>query len=138
MSYLKEISSLTNNLCEVFEFNKMLIDAINASHEGIAMLDEDGNYKYMNTAHEHMFGYDKNELIGKSWETLYTKETVTWFLENVTPIILKDGYWSGEVNAISKDGVTVVEQVVYLTALPNGGLICTCRDKNFDNRKWKI
>lgn len=115
-----------------------LNDAINASHEGIAVLDENGIYTYMNKAHEIMFGYGPGELIGKSWTTLYKEKDVKWFLANVFPIIGEKGKWSGEAIGIKKDGVTVVYEMVYLTSLPDGGLICTCRDRGYEVNKWEM
>jgi PAS domain S-box-containing protein len=125
---LTKIKKLTEEIEKVNTFNQHLIEAINTSHEGIALLDENGNYTWMNKAHETMFGYGEGELIGKSWTIIYSDEDVQWFIENVFPTIDKEGKWSGEATAISRDGVTKVEEMVYLTALPNGGLICTCRN----------
>ena len=130
MSDLDRLSELANKLDSLQLFNSRLIEAINTSHEGIALLDVDGIYVYMNKAHESMFGYGEGELIGKSWTILYSEEDLQWFGENVFPIIEREGKWSGEATAISKDGKTLVYEDLYLTSLGDGGLICTCRDKN--------
>jgi PAS domain S-box-containing protein len=130
MSNLKEISILLEKFESLKTFNESLVEAINTSHEGIAILDEEGIYTYMNESHSKMFGYESNELIGKSWTILYSESDLEWFSQNVFPAIDKDGKWSGEATAISKDGETLIHEDLYLTALPNGGLICTCRDKN--------
>lgn len=127
MENIKRIKILTEEFEKVNLFNNQLIEAINTSHEGIAILNSDGIYTWMNNAHEEMFGYEKNDLIGKSWDILYSEDDVDWFIKNVFPIIEKEGKWSGEATAISKDGVTKINEMVYLTALANGGLICTCR-----------
>lgn len=129
MENLIRIQKLSSELDQFFTFSNHLILAINTSHEGIAILDKDGIYTWMNSAHETMFGYDKNELIGKSWTTIYKPDDIKWFSENVFPVIAKEGKWSGEAIAIAKDGVTPVYEYVYLTSLPDGGLICTCRVK---------
>jgi PAS domain S-box-containing protein len=107
------------------EFVDKLTTALNTSNEGIAILDKDGIYIYLNKAHEEMFGYDPGEMIGMTWEILYTPEQVEYFKKNVFPIVGATGKWHGEDVGICKDGSTVKESV-YLTALPDGGLICTC------------
>jgi PAS domain S-box-containing protein len=127
---LRELAKLGDKLGNVMSFNNKLITAINTSIEGIALLDENGNYTWMNTAHEIIFGYGKDELIGKSWTTLYSEDDVAGFVETVFPEIEKHGFWKGEATAISKDGKTKIEEILTLTALEDGGLICTCRDKN--------
>jgi PAS domain S-box-containing protein len=124
---IKRLKILTEEIEKINNFNNQLIEAINTSHEGIAILNSDGVYTWMNKAHESMFGYESRELIGKSWSIIYSEEDVDWFVNNVFPIIEKEGKWSGNATAISKDGVTKINEMVYLTSLPNGGLICTCR-----------
>ena len=72
-----------------------------------------------------MFKYGKGEMLGQTWEILYTDEQVKYFIENVFPEIAKNGKWSGKDVATAKDG-SLVKEIVYLTALPDGGLVCTC------------
>ena len=128
-SYLKDIKELSNKMGELIDFNSMLIDALNSSSEGIALLNKEGKYIWLNKMHAVMFGYTPGELIGESWELLYKKEDLIFFYENAFPQIEKTGKWSGETKGIKKDGNTIVEEIVYLTALSNGGLICTCINK---------
>lgn len=129
-SNIKDISELLCKLESLTDFNHSLVEAINTSHEGIAILDKDGIYTYMNDSHAKMFGYTADEMIGKSWTILYSESDIEWFNETVFTVIDKEGRWSGEATAISKDTNKLVNQAVYLTSLTNGGLICTCRNKN--------
>ena len=135
---LSKIADLTKQVDDLIQFKQTIIGAVNVSHEGIAILDKNGNYTYMNSAHESMFGYSNNELIGKSWSTIYRPDDVKWFVTNVFPVLDKEGKWSGEATAICKDGVTLVHEMVYLTSLPDGGLICTCRDRGYEVNKWEL
>jgi PAS domain S-box-containing protein len=134
---LTKLSDMLDELENLKSFNDILIEAINTTHEGIALLDSEGCYTYMNKAHATMFGYTYDEMIGQHWRILYSESDLEWFGENVFPIIAKEGKWSGEATAIHKDGKTLIYEDLYLTSLKNGGLICTCRDKNI-NHKWKI
>lgn len=135
---LNRIAKLTEEVDNLMSFKQQIITAVNTSHEGIAILDKDGVYTYMNEAHEKMFGYNMGELIGKSWATIYKPEDVKWFVEHVFPILEREGKWGGEATAIKKDGKTLVHEMVYLTRLPDGGLICTCRDRAFEINKWEL
>jgi PAS domain S-box-containing protein len=126
---IAKIAKLGKKLNEEMEFNAKLIAAINTSIEGIALLDEDGIYIYMNRAHEEMFGYSEGEMIGKSWTILYSKEDVVNFVETIFPEIEKHGFWKGEATAICKDGKTKVDEYLTLTATKDGWLICTCRER---------
>ncbi len=125
---IAKIAKLGKKLNEEIDFNNKLIAAINTSIEGIALLDENGIYIYMNRAHEKMFGYSEGEMIGQSWTILYTDKDVVNFVDTVFPEIEKLGFWKGEAVAIAKDK-TKVKEYLTLTATNDGWLICTCRER---------
>jgi PAS domain S-box-containing protein len=55
-------------------FDKKLI-AIENAFDGIAVLNAEGKYVYMNNSHAKLFGYDSgSELIGKTWKSVYSEE----------------------------------------------------------------
>lgn len=122
----EDIKILSEKISNIFKQNELLKMAINTSHEGIAILNDKGEYIYMNEAHAEMFGYSVNELIGKTWQILYKEKDVEYFINEVFPIIEQNGKWSGRYIGYAKNGTPVFEEV-YLTSLPNGGLVCTCR-----------
>ena len=125
---IAKIARLGKKLSAEMEFNAKLIAAINTSVEGIALLDDEGHYIYMNRAHEAMFGYDEGEMLGKSWTMLYSKEDVEMFIKTIFPVIEKQGFWKGDATAICKDG-KLFEEYLTLTATEDGWLICTCRER---------
>lgn len=109
---------------------RSLAAAIDAALEGIAILDSEGRYIYMNPAHAHLFGYEHpRELIGQTWRTIYRPEAIREFEANVFPKLAKDGYWHGFPTGLKKDGTDIPEEVS-LTMLPGGGLICVCMDNS--------
>ena len=106
------------------------LTAIEHAFDGIALLDKSGNYTYMNKAHADLFGYDSaDELYGKSWQSIYTTEAADRLQKEVFPVLGKKGNWSGETIGISKDKKPVM-QYVSLTSLPDGCLVCVCRDNS--------
>ncbi len=103
-------------------------DAIEASMDGIAILDENQNYVYANEAHLRIYNYDTSEeLIGKSWRILYNEDELKRFDHDIMPEFSKKGQWRGEATGKKKDGSSFLQEVS-LTALDNGGLICVVRD----------
>lgn len=107
--------------------------AIEKAGDGIALLDRHGRYYYMNDAHVKFFGYSSSlELIGKSWRELYAEEERKWIDQQVFPILAKEGNWKGETVGISKQGTPVYQEIT-LSILPDGDLLCICRD--FSERK---
>lgn len=100
--------------------------AVEAALDGIAILDEAGNLLYLNDAHLKMFGYNRTELIGKSWKTLYYPEEIQRINREVRPILKQTGQWRGQVVAKRRDGSTFFEEVS-LTRTEKG-VISVCRD----------
>jgi len=106
------------------------LTAIEHAFDGIALVDKIGNYTYMNKSHANLFGYDApDELYGKSWENIYTPEAAERLKKEVFPVLGKNGNWSGETIGISKDKKPVM-QYISLAKLPDGGLVCICRDNS--------
>jgi PAS domain S-box-containing protein len=127
LSNIEEIKSLSDKISLLFKQNELLRLAINTSHEGIAILNENGEYIYINEAHAEMFGYTVDELIGKTWEVLYKPNDIEYFKTIVFPVIFANGKWNGKHIGYKKNGDEVNEEV-YLTLLPNNYLVCTCRN----------
>lgn len=118
--------------------DKMTI-AVNDAMDGIAVLDEKGNYIYVNEAHIKMFGYKHNiDFIGNSWHMLYEDDEIERLESKIFPQIIANGRWAGETRGILKNGSSVYQEIT-LTSLPDGGLICICRDKTEErNQKLRI
>jgi len=107
-----------------------LAQALDHSDEGFALTDPDGNYVYINDAHLRMYGYEKpQDLLGRSWRTLYTPEWVQHFEQAVLPIMPRDLVWRGQVIGKRRDGSAFLAGVT-LTLLPDGKITCNCRDES--------
>jgi len=105
------------------QIESLMHSALDLADEGIALLDKDGVYLYLNRAHESMFGYTEGELVGKPWQTMYDAPELEKLSKLAFPAVAEHGNWKGETIGRRKDG-NQVNQRVSLTALPNGGLIC--------------
>ena len=107
-----------------------LAQALDHSDEGFALTDPEGNYVYINEAHLRMYGYEKpQDLLGRSWRTLYMPEWVRHFEEAVLPIIPRDLVWRGQVLGKRRNGSSFLAGVT-LTLLPDGKITCNCRDES--------
>ncbi|MBL1177414.1 PAS domain S-box protein [Pantanalinema sp. GBBB05] len=102
--------------------------AIEASSEGIAIVNPQGQYTYLNHAHIQLFGYSQaGELLGKTWKELYQPAEIAWIEQTVFPVLIQQGAWHGETIAKRQDNSLFTEDLS-LTLLPDGRLICVCRD----------
>ncbi len=103
-------------------------EAMNSAIDGMGILNEDGEYVYLNKAHAKIYGYENAaELIGKSWRILYDSEVIQRFEQDFMPELSRTGHWYGEAIGTKKNG-SKFPQAVSLTAIANGGLICVVRD----------
>ncbi len=103
-------------------------DAMEAAIDGMALLNEAGEYFYVNHAHAQLYGYEHaGELIGKSWKILYDSNQLQRFEQEIMPEFGRKGNWHGEAVGKKKDG-SAFPQEVSLTATDDGGLICVIRD----------
>lgn len=118
--------------------NNMSI-AVKYAMDGIAILDEKGNYTYVNDAHIKMFGYQTEiDFIGNSWHILYEESEIERLENKIFPQIMANGYWAGETKGKLKNGNPIYQEIT-LTSLSGGGLICICRDKTEErNQKQRL
>ena len=106
--------------------------AIEASHDGMAILEND-RFLYVNWAYVELFGYNSaSELIGQPWSILHSSEETIRYQVEIMPLLLQQGYWNGETVAIRKDGSSFDEEISFNFTKENK-LICVCR--NITERK---
>ncbi|PSQ33307.1 hypothetical protein BRD09_01250 [Halobacteriales archaeon SW_10_68_16] len=102
--------------------------AIEASMDGMAILDENEEYIYANQAHADVYGYDDPDaFIGNSWRMCYNEETIDRIESEVLPALNARGEWRGEVLGCRNDGTTFPQEIS-LTVTEDDGLICVVRD----------
>ena len=103
-------------------------EAMNASIDGIALVDTKGEFIYVNDALVEMFGYEgEGQLVGKPWSVLYGRDQMDTFDGEIIPALQRDGYWRGEVTGTRSDGNTFPQEISMKT-LQGGGLVCVDRD----------
>lgn len=112
--------------------------AIEISPDGIAILNNEGLYTYLNDAHVRMYGFEKQEeLIGKSWKELYSAEEISRIEQQIFPLLLNEGTWSGETIGMNRLTGKEIHTEISLTFLPDQGMVCICRDISERKRRDK-
>ncbi len=109
------------------QLRQLLELAVNNTADGIALLDAEGKYYYMNEAHAVQFGYESPaELMGKTWEVFYKPIEIDRLSKTVFPVLDAEGTWRGETEGVKKNGDAIYQEIT-LTRLDDGGLICVTR-----------
>jgi PAS domain S-box-containing protein len=102
--------------------------AIEASMDGVAIVNTDNQYIYMNEAHASIFGYESAaELTGEKWSKLYDKEHINILKKEIFTELEVSGKWRGETVAQRKDG-SLFPQELSVSKIQGGGFVCICRD----------
>lgn len=112
---------------------EILTYAVDHSMEGVALLDQEGRYIYLNPAHAEMYGFTVEELLGKTWQALYEPEEIRRIERDILPKLTQSGIWSGELIGRKKSGALFdVEISLCLFSGPMARglefMACTCRD----------
>lgn len=102
--------------------------ALEASMDGIALLDDTGEFVYLNEALAAVYGYeDPDDLVGNTWRCLYGEAETRRFEQQILPETRRTGQWRGEAVGQRADG-TRFPQELSLSTLEEGGLVCVVRD----------
>ena len=103
-------------------------EAMEASMDGMAVLDESERYTYVNQAHAAVYGYDDPDVfLGETWRMCYDDERADRLEGEILPAMYEDGEWRGELLGQRADG-TKFHQELSLSRLDGGGLVCVVRD----------
>jgi len=102
--------------------------AMDSAMNGMAILDADAKYIFINAAYARMLGYSNPEgLIGKRWGEISDPQDISPVRAEIRNSLKQHGKWFGSITVHHDDG-TVVPMEVAITLLPDGGTICVTRD----------
>ncbi len=102
--------------------------AMEAASDGIAILDDEGTYRYVNQAHARIYGHDAPEaLVGRSWTACYDDEQQQRLETEAMPTLWETGHWRGEARGVRDDGSSFPQELT-LTVLEDGSIVCVVRD----------
>jgi PAS domain S-box-containing protein len=104
------------------------LTALEASIDGVAILDQAGTFTYLNDSHARLHGFDDaRELLGRSWLSLYAAAERVHLQSEVLPCLIDAGRWQGELVGRQRDGTTFAQELT-LTSLDDGGMVQIVRD----------
>ena len=102
--------------------------AMEQSIDGMAILDADGRYEFVNRAHADIYGYDDPAaFVGETWELCYADAEIDRLEREALPALDETGNWRGEVVGRRADGSTFPQELS-LTVLDDGRMVCVVRD----------
>jgi len=104
------------------------MQAMDSSGDGMAIVDAQGTYVYVNSEYARMCGQGKAEkMLGQSWRAVTTRSNRERVEDTIREGLAKRGKWFGELTLKDEDGNELpVEMAV--TAMSDGGVVCVSRD----------
>jgi PAS domain S-box-containing protein len=103
------------------------LTAINNAREPISILNDDGQFVYVNTAFADLYGYSEDALLGEHWALTYPDADVDYVREHILPTVRAEGSWHGETTGLRADGSLFVEDHI-ISITERGDLVCTVRN----------
>ena len=106
------------------------LSAIEASRDGVVILDNDGCIVFMNRAFSllhYLSALGRKEFIGRFWADLYNAEGRDFINKTIIPMARAKGFWHGAARLVNTRGQSFVADLS-LTALEDGGFIGTAQD----------
>lgn len=89
--------------------------------DGLIITNLDGEIIDWNPGSEHMFGYKRYEVLGKTPGILHREEERERLTPEIIRSIEKNGSWNGEIHYIRKDGLEGISETKVMPLLGNGG-----------------
>jgi len=108
---------------------------MDASVDGISILNKQYECVYVNNSYAKLYGYDSHtELIGRSLRLFYGDDEMKRFENEIFPAIREKETWRGEAVGWKRDG-SEFPQEISLTTIDGNHIVCIVRDitaqKNF-------
>ncbi|WP_435333329.1 response regulator [Haloarchaeobius sp. TZWWS8] len=88
--------------------SNQFLAAIESVSQGVSLLNEDGEFMFVNEAYARCFGYDTDELLGRHWSLLYEDDVDIEHMQGIVESIPEDGYWTGQTRQLRKDDSIVL------------------------------
>lgn len=90
------------------EIIRRQLAAIEVSMDGIAILNQNAEYTFLNDAHAKLHGYESpKELIGKTWRKLYDEQEIKMIEQEMEPVLLIEGQGKFMLKSLIPEGRTL-------------------------------
>lgn len=113
---------------EAEETLRQQLVAMETSIDGMAIMDGNGRFVYVNHAYVVMYGYGgADDILGHHWSMLYSRDEGKRIQREIMRSLRQNGKWRGESCGRRHDG-SPFPQEISLTVLDGGGVIKVVRD----------
>jgi len=116
------VQERTAELMKSNEQLRLFLQAADSSIDGLCICNLEGKITYLNNAFVNMFGFLREEIIGKEVTLIYPEDQILW-LKEAFRISATEGGWTGELVAKRKNGELFPEALSKSTVVDDKGQI---------------
>ncbi len=127
LEFLAAQAVITLHNAQLYESVAQRSAAMEASLDGMAIIEPPGYFTYVNRSYAQMHGYEIDDLVGQDWRYLIAPNLRANFESEVCTELTTTGKWRGEMVTTRRDNSTFDREVT-LFLLPQGQIISICRD----------
>ncbi len=107
---------------------------LDLSYDAIFTWDLDGAVEYWNEGAERLYGYNRDEAVGRvSHELLGTRHPIS--VDELRAVLIRDGVWSGELSHLTKAGHKISIESRHQLIHRDGRLIVLETNRDITDRK---
>lgn len=88
---------------------------------GLVVTDSDGTITDWNPAAERIYGYCKDEVLGKTPSLFHRLDEPAELIASILSTVASDGYWAGDVQIVRKDGSEGITDTVIFSYVDEQG-----------------
>lgn len=108
---------------EALARTRVLTTALEAAHNGVAIVGRDGHFQWVNPAFERLTGYARDEVVGQSPRLLKSGQHPRELYEALWKTVLSGKVWQGQLVNRRKDGTLYDEEQTVTPVLDPAGEI---------------
>ncbi|HYK40013.1 MAG TPA: PAS domain S-box protein [Candidatus Eremiobacteraceae bacterium] len=110
------------------ELVRRQMQAMDSSVDGMAIVDGNGKYAYVNSEYARMCGHESaGAMLGKPWRDVADAGDTARSESEIRESLERRGKWFGELT-LRDHGGKVLPVEMAITAMSDGGVVCVCRD----------
>ncbi|MFC3958919.1 PAS domain-containing response regulator [Halovivax cerinus] len=131
------LANRVENLVEKYNAERGVFrgfQALESAQEGIGILNDEGEYVYLNQAYAEVYDADRDEILESHWENLYPESEAERFRREILPTLESEGTWTGRSVGLTANGDRINESLS-LALLDDGGHVCVVRDVTEERRR---
>ena len=107
--YVRDVTEEELTRQQMVESQRRLSDQarlLDAARDAMLVCDLDHRVQYWNRAASELYGWSSTDAIGRSLSDLISYDTTAF--TNATAAVLRDGFWSGDIEQRARDGRSLI------------------------------